>query len=212
MITYYSNYKMVETWFDSSVNSNILRKTYINGFLDISNSLIARDTLYVVGNTDICGDFYAQYPNESIPVSAIIGRGPTGPAGPAGSSGTADLNSDLNLNANLSVTGEVDINNEGTYNITYTVSDSSNNESTATRIVKVVDNTPPEITLSGDNPETITVNSILTGYFNTERITSLNAKKAKEQGVSEEEILKQMEASVPVKRIGDPAEYGYLVA
>ena len=57
----------------------------------------------------------------------------------------------------------------------------------------------------------ITVNSILTGYFNTERITSLNAKKAKEQGVSEEEILKQMEASVPVKRIGDPAEYGYLV-
>ena len=58
----------------------------------------------------------------------------------------------------------------------------------------------------------ITVNSILTGYFNTERITSLNAKKAKEQGVSEEEILKQLEASVPVKRIGDPAEYGYLVA
>ena len=110
MITYYSNYKMVETWFDSSVNSNILRKTYINGFLDISNSLIARDTLYVVGNTDICGDFYAQYPNESIPVSAIIGGGPTGPAGPAGSSATADLNSDLNLNANLSVTGEVDIN------------------------------------------------------------------------------------------------------
>ncbi|RXG31583.1 SDR family oxidoreductase [Leeuwenhoekiella palythoae] len=55
----------------------------------------------------------------------------------------------------------------------------------------------------------ITVNSILTGYFN---ITSLNAKKAKEQGVSEGEILKQLEASVPVKRIGDPAEYGYLVA
>ena len=57
----------------------------------------------------------------------------------------------------------------------------------------------------------ITVNSILTGYFNTERITSLNAKKAKEQGVSEEAVLKELEASVPVKRIGDPAEYGYLV-
>ncbi|MEE3146549.1 MAG: SDR family oxidoreductase [Bacteroidota bacterium] len=25
-------------------------------------------------------------------------------------------------------------------------------------------------------------------------------------------MLKQLEASVPVKRIGDPAEYGYLVA
>ena len=58
----------------------------------------------------------------------------------------------------------------------------------------------------------ITVNSILTGYFNTERITSLNAKKAKEQGITEEAVLKELEDSVPVKRIGDPAEYGYLVA
>ncbi|WP_128760117.1 SDR family oxidoreductase [Leeuwenhoekiella aestuarii] len=58
----------------------------------------------------------------------------------------------------------------------------------------------------------ITVNSILTGYFNTERIKALNAKKAKEQNISEEEVLKQLEATVPVKRIGDPAEYGCLVA
>ncbi|MFD2827954.1 SDR family oxidoreductase [Leeuwenhoekiella polynyae] len=58
----------------------------------------------------------------------------------------------------------------------------------------------------------ITVNSILTGYFNTERIKALNAQKAKEQNISEEEVLKRLEATVPVKRIGDPAEYGYLVA
>ena len=58
----------------------------------------------------------------------------------------------------------------------------------------------------------ITVNSILTGYFNTERIKALNAQKAKEQGISEDEVLKQLEAAVPVRRIGDPAEYGYLVA
>ena len=58
----------------------------------------------------------------------------------------------------------------------------------------------------------IAVNSILTGYFDTQRITDLNAKKAKEQGIDEAEVLKQMEAKVPVGRIGDPKEYGYLVA
>lgn len=58
----------------------------------------------------------------------------------------------------------------------------------------------------------ITVNSILTGYFDTQRITDLNAKKAKEQGVDEAAVLKEMEEKVPVGRIGDPREYGYLVA
>ncbi|MFI8377329.1 SDR family oxidoreductase [Leeuwenhoekiella sp. NPDC079379] len=58
----------------------------------------------------------------------------------------------------------------------------------------------------------ITVNSILTGYFDTERITSLNAKKAQEQNISEDEVLKKMEAKVPVRRIGKPEEYGYLVS
>ena len=60
-------------------------------------------------------------------------------------------------------------------------------------------------------PNQVTVNSILTGYFDTDRIRSLNAKKAKEQGISEEEVLEQMEAKVPVRRIGKPEEYGTLV-
>lgn len=57
----------------------------------------------------------------------------------------------------------------------------------------------------------ITVNSILTGYFDTQRITDLNAKKAKESGQTESEVRSAMEAQVPVKRIGMPEEYGYLV-
>lgn len=56
----------------------------------------------------------------------------------------------------------------------------------------------------------ITVNSILTGYFDTERIEQLNAKKAEQLGISEGEVLADMESRVPVKRIGDPKEYGYL--
>jgi 3-oxoacyl-[acyl-carrier protein] reductase len=58
----------------------------------------------------------------------------------------------------------------------------------------------------------ITVNSILTGYFDTDRIRQLNSKKAEQQGISQDEVRSDMESKVPVKRIGDPKEYGYLVA
>ena len=58
----------------------------------------------------------------------------------------------------------------------------------------------------------ITVNSILTGYFDTDRIAQLNAKKAEQLGISQEEVLNEMETRVPLHRIGDPEEYGYLVA
>lgn len=58
----------------------------------------------------------------------------------------------------------------------------------------------------------ITVNSILTGFFDTDRIAQLNAKKAEQMGIPQIEVRKDMESKVPVQRIGDPAEYGYLVA
>ena len=52
--------------------------------------------IYSIGTTttetqtvlDICGNLLTQYIDESIPVSAIIGGGPTGPAGSAGSAGS----------------------------------------------------------------------------------------------------------------------------
>ncbi|PKA99022.1 3-oxoacyl-[acyl-carrier protein] reductase [Flavobacteriaceae bacterium MAR_2009_75] len=58
----------------------------------------------------------------------------------------------------------------------------------------------------------ITVNSVLTGYFDTERIEQLNTKKAEQLGIEKSEVRADMESKVPVKRIGDPKEYGYLVA
>jgi len=57
----------------------------------------------------------------------------------------------------------------------------------------------------------ITVNNILTGYFDTERISELNKKKAEQMGIPVDKVRKAMEEQVPVKRIGDPQEYGYLV-
>lgn len=58
----------------------------------------------------------------------------------------------------------------------------------------------------------VTVNNILTGYFDTERIAQLNAKKAAQLGIKPEEVRANMEEQVPMKRIGKPEEYGALVA
>lgn len=58
----------------------------------------------------------------------------------------------------------------------------------------------------------ITVNSILTGYFDTERITDLNKKKSEQMGIPVDKVRRAMEDQVPMKRIGDPNEYGFLVA
>lgn len=58
----------------------------------------------------------------------------------------------------------------------------------------------------------ITVNNTLTGYFDTDRIAQLNSTKAEKLGISPDVVRANMEEQVPMKRIGDPKEYGYLVA
>ncbi|QBA21775.1 SDR family oxidoreductase [Chryseobacterium indologenes] len=58
----------------------------------------------------------------------------------------------------------------------------------------------------------ITVNNVLTGYFDTERIQKLVAHEAQQSGNSEEEIKKARENKIPMKRFGKPEEYGHLVA
>lgn len=68
-------------------------------------------------------------------------------------------------------------------------------------------------TLAGDvGPKGITVNSVLTGYFDTERLQQLNNKKAETLGVSPAEVTKTLIQQVPVRRLGLPEEYGYLAA
>ncbi|MGB5652840.1 MAG: SDR family oxidoreductase [Robiginitalea sp.] len=68
-------------------------------------------------------------------------------------------------------------------------------------------------TLAGDvGPLGITVNSVLTGYFNTERLGALNLKKAESMGISPDEVTGKLLEQVPARRLGRPEEYGYLVA
>ncbi len=58
----------------------------------------------------------------------------------------------------------------------------------------------------------VTVNNILTGFFNTERLKQLNSEKAKKFNVNTDEVFDKMSKMVPLKRIGEPKEFGYLVA
>ncbi|MEL0118187.1 MAG: DUF5011 domain-containing protein, partial [Opitutae bacterium] len=63
---------------------------------------------------------------------------------------TAPDNVDGDLTDKLVVSGSVDTSIDGSYTLTYSVTDSDGNESTAERTVTVSDLTPPVVTLLGD--------------------------------------------------------------
>lgn len=60
--------------------------------------------------------------------------------------------------------------------------------------------------------ENITVNTVLTGLFDTERMKSLYTGNAETLNISTEEAKKRMLDQTPMKRAGKPEEYGYLAA
>lgn len=55
-------------------------------------------------------------------------------------------------------------------------------------------------------PEGITVNNILPGFTNTDRLENIFHKKAAESGRSVDKVAKDTAASVPLKRLGEPEE------
>ena len=68
-------------------------------------------------------------------------------------------------------------------------------------------------TLSGElGPHGITVNNILPGSTDTDRIWDLVSKRAKQQGKSEADVEAAMKAAVPARRFAEPAEIAYAVA
>jgi 3-oxoacyl-[acyl-carrier protein] reductase len=58
----------------------------------------------------------------------------------------------------------------------------------------------------------ITVNNVLPGYTNTDRLDYLFTKQATEQGINKEDIFKKMAAAIPAGRLGEPKEFGAAVA
>jgi 3-oxoacyl-[acyl-carrier protein] reductase len=58
----------------------------------------------------------------------------------------------------------------------------------------------------------IRINAVAPGRFDTERVRSLDAIKARESGTSLEAIQEQTRARIPLGRYGDPDELGRVVA
>ena len=58
----------------------------------------------------------------------------------------------------------------------------------------------------------ITVNTVLPGVILTDGMTSFYEEKAKEQGRSGDDMLKEVSRSIPMARLGKPEEVGDLIA
>ncbi|AAL63033.1 SDR family oxidoreductase [Pyrobaculum aerophilum] len=58
----------------------------------------------------------------------------------------------------------------------------------------------------------ILVNGIMQGYIDTERVREVAEARAKREGRSLDEILRELEREIPLGRIGKPEEIGELVA
>ena len=54
----------------------------------------------------------------------------------------------------------------------------------------------------------VTINNLLPGAFDTDRIHALNANVAKASGEDVEAVRARREQAIPAKRFGDPAEFG----
>jgi 3-oxoacyl-[acyl-carrier protein] reductase len=61
-------------------------------------------------------------------------------------------------------------------------------------------------------PDGVTVNNILPGYTLTERVEQLSQATAKREGITTEAALHKWEAEIPMRRLGNPREFGALAA
>lgn len=57
-------------------------------------------------------------------------------------------------------------------------------------------------------PHGVTINNLLPGSFDTARLRSMTASRAKAQGMTEDEVLEATRAVIPTRRVGHPAEFG----
>jgi len=58
----------------------------------------------------------------------------------------------------------------------------------------------------------ITANAVAPGYIMTDRVESLFGERAKKENISFDKVRGEMEKNIPLGRIGEPREFGALVA
>jgi 3-oxoacyl-[acyl-carrier protein] reductase len=61
-------------------------------------------------------------------------------------------------------------------------------------------------------PDGVTVNNVLPGFTRTDRVESLNTATAAREGISVEDVQRRTEAQIPMRRLGEPLEFGAVVA
>ena len=67
-------------------------------------------------------------------------------------------------------------------------------------------------TMSKEFPPSITINNVLPGFTNTERLTELKKTLSEQKGISQEEVENAWLSTVPEGRLADPSELGKVVA
>ena len=67
-------------------------------------------------------------------------------------------------------------------------------------------------TMSKELPPSITINNVLPGFTNTERLTELKKTLSEQKGISQEEVENAWLSTVPDGRLADPSELGKVVA
>jgi 3-oxoacyl-[acyl-carrier protein] reductase len=65
---------------------------------------------------------------------------------------------------------------------------------------------------SNELPPNITINNVLPGFTNTERLGELKKTLSEQKGISQEEVEKAWLSTVPEGRLGDPSELGNVIA
>jgi 3-oxoacyl-[acyl-carrier protein] reductase len=61
-------------------------------------------------------------------------------------------------------------------------------------------------------PDGITVNNVLPGATNTDRLKGIIEKKAENSGKSQEEVIQNMQGAIPLRRFAEPEEVGATIA
>ena len=151
---------------DGDLNSSI-----VTGGLPVNTNVLGPHTVtYDV--TDFSGNAATQVTrtvtvvDTTLPVITLSGSSPvTVEVGSLyiDSGATASDNIDGDITSSIVTVNPVNTALIGTYTVTYNVEDSSNNNADQkTRTINVVDTTPPEITLNGNNTETVEVGSTYT--------------------------------------------------
>jgi len=67
-------------------------------------------------------------------------------------------------------------------------------------------------TMSKELPPSITINNVLPGFTDTERLTELKKTLSEQKGISQEEVENAWLSTVPEGRLADPSELGKVVA